>query len=102
MCNLSLKHLSKSTCANGRIVSIDWSQALAQPGVIGKIDHTDVKGINETSGCGLAKGDDEFMRSTHVTSCGQLIGGIVATSEKLARRAVHLVKGRNDTLYLCL
>lgn len=66
---------------------------MSQPGVIGKIDYNDIKGQNDTSGCGLPKGDDEFMRSTHVTSCGQLIGGIVAKSEKLARRAIKLVKG---------
>ena len=84
----------KSTCANGKIISIEWDEALRQPGVIGKIDYNDIKGQNDTSGCGLPKGDDEFMRSTHVTSCGQLIGGIVAKSEKLARRAIKLVKGK--------
>ena len=83
----------QSTCANGKIIDVDWEEALKQPGIIGKIDHTDIQGQNDTSGCGLPKGDDEFMRSTHVTSVGQLIGGLVATEEKLARRAIKLVKG---------
>ena len=38
-----------STNANAKIISIDCESALKVPGVIGKIDHTDVKGDNNVS-----------------------------------------------------
>ena len=36
-----------SSKAHARIVSIDWSSALAMDGVVDKVDHTDVPGPNK-------------------------------------------------------
>ena len=38
--------------------------------------------------------DEEFFRSKTVESCGQIIGAVIAVSEKIARRAAKLVKVR--------
>ena len=35
-----------STKAHATIKSVDWSKALAMPGVVDKVDHTDVPGTN--------------------------------------------------------
>lgn len=74
-----------SNNANGKIISIDWSDAEKLEGVIGPVSYVDVQGQNEI-------GDEEFFRSKTTTSCGQIIGGIVAFNEKIARRAAKLVK----------
>ena len=74
-----------STHAHARIVEIDWSEAEKVEGVLGTLSYKDIPGSNEID-------DEEFMRSETVTSCGQIIGGIVAIDEKIARRAVKLVK----------
>ena len=50
------------------------------------------------TGVNPAQPDDEFMRSTHVTSCGQIIGGILAEDEKTARIAIKLVKVKYEDI----
>ena len=77
-----------STNANAKILNVDWSIAEAIDGVIGHVDHTDIIGENSTTGAHGFMNDDEFMRSSNVSSCGQIIGGLLATSEKVGRQAI--------------
>ena len=77
-----------STNANAKILDVDWSAAEALDGVVGYVDHTDVIGENSTTGAHGFMNDDEFMRSSNVSSCGQIIGGLLAKTEKVGRQAI--------------
>jgi xanthine dehydrogenase/oxidase len=71
--------------AHAKIKSVDFSAADAVEGVVGHVWHKDVKGENKIN-------DEEYFREELVTSCGQIIAGVLAIDEKIARRAARLVK----------
>ena len=77
-----------STNANAKILSVDWSAAEEIDGIIGHVDHNDIIGENSTTGAHGFMNDDEFMRVSDVSSCGQIIGGLLATTEKVGRQAI--------------
>ena len=54
-----------STKAHATIKSVGWSRALAMPGVVDKLDHTDVPGANVT-GFPVSAADEETFVSTTV------------------------------------
>ena len=54
-----------SSEAHGIILGIDWSEALQMPGVVDKVDHTDVPGSNLT---GHVIKDEEIFASEKVRS----------------------------------
>ena len=54
-----------STKAHATIKSVDWSRALAMPGVVDKLDHTDVPGANVT-GFPVSAADEETFVSAKV------------------------------------
>lgn len=62
--------LVQSTKAHADIVSIDWSAALAMPGVVDKIDHTDVPGSNAT-GLPVANDEEIFISKTVREHCNE-------------------------------
>ncbi|KAK3105960.1 hypothetical protein FSP39_009635 [Pinctada imbricata] len=84
-------HLSPvcSTKAHAKIISVDASEALAMPGVVGYYDHTSVIGQNKF---GVLVPDEELFASEEVLCYGQMIGVIAATSEAIAKKASGQVK----------
>ncbi len=54
-----------STCALGEVVHVDWQAALACPGVVDKVDHTDVPGKNMI---GVQIQDEEVFATKSVSS----------------------------------
>ena len=85
-----------STNANAKILTVDWSAAEEIDGIIGHVDHTDIIGENSTTGAHGFMNDDEFMRASNVSSCGQIIGGLLATSEKVGRQAIKRNRYKNN------
>ncbi|KAK3106243.1 hypothetical protein FSP39_015904 [Pinctada imbricata] len=84
-------HLSPvcSTKVHAKIVSVDASEALVMPGVVGYYDHTSVIGQNKF---GVFVQDEELFASEAVLCFGQMIGVIAATSEAMAKKASRQVK----------
>ncbi|XP_063789020.1 aldehyde oxidase 1-like isoform X2 [Pseudophryne corroboree] len=75
-----------STKAHAKIVSIDASDALKQPGVVDVIRAKDVPGVNDISGQGPLFSEEE------VVCVGEIICAVVADTPEHARRAVTKVK----------
>ncbi|KAK6190506.1 hypothetical protein SNE40_002363 [Patella caerulea] len=76
-----------SSKARATLLNIDTSASLEIQGVIGYIDHSDIKGVNY-----LEVIEEQFLAVDEVTCEGCLIGGIVATSSEIAREASKYVK----------
>lgn len=74
--------------AHAKILGVDPSEALRQPGVIRYVDVDDVPGRNAT---GPVIFDEEIFASEKVTCVGQVIGGIVAETQAQAQKAAQLV-----------
>lgn len=74
-----------SRIPHGEILKVDPTEALKVEGVTHFFTHKDIPGKNIING-------EEFLRVDKVTSVGQFIGLIVATSRDIARKAVKLVK----------
>ena len=84
-------YLGLSTIAKGRVVSIDFTQVLSNPGVIGVLQPHDIPGVNDVSPTG--KGDDPVF-ACDVAFCGQPIFAVVAETRNQARRAAKLARVR--------
>lgn len=91
--------LSTVTC--GIVESVDVSEALAMPGVVGYVDHNDMPGSiyvcqGETLvfAAGKVENDTTVSYYIHlqVHYWGQPVGAIVAETHETARRAASLVK----------
>eukprot|EP00095_Tigriopus_kingsejongensis_P005797 maker-scaffold88_size394946-snap-gene-2.26 protein:Tk05797 transcript:maker-scaffold88_size394946-snap-gene-2.26-mRNA-1 annotation:"hypothetical protein DAPPUDRAFT_313254" len=78
----------KSTIGNCTLDTVDPGPALAMPGVVGYVDHTDIPGLNSTDG--LEETDVIFTPGS-VSYAGQAIGLIVADSYEHAREAAQKV-----------
>lgn len=74
--------------AHAKIVSIDYSSALAAPGVVAVYDHRHVPGSNIT---GIFDDEEVFATNT-VRFVGQIIAVVIAESQILAQDAAKLVK----------
>ncbi|KAK2141206.1 hypothetical protein LSH36_1140g00006 [Paralvinella palmiformis] len=83
-----------STVSRGKIVEVDPSLALQQPGVVDYISHRDVPGSNITG----PFADEEVFASEKVESQGYIIGAVLADDQQLARRAANMVKIRYEEL----
>ncbi|KAM5280162.1 aldehyde oxidase 2-like [Ctenodactylus gundi] len=77
--------LVTSTRAHAKILSVDWSQALELPGVVGVITAEDIPGTNGTE-------DDKLFAVDKVLCVGQVLCAVVAETEVQAKRAVDGVK----------
>ena len=73
-----------------KIVSIDYSAALALDGVIGSVDANDIQGTNEMMQMWQKEHCDRAFATDKVTSTGQIIAGIVGTSKRIAQKAASL------------
>ncbi|CRK86175.1 CLUMA_CG000058, isoform A [Clunio marinus] len=79
-----------SVKSHAKIISIDASEALAQPGVHAFYSSKDLTAQQNT--VGPVFHDEELFIKDIVTSCGQTIGAIVAENQILAQKAARLVK----------
>lgn len=83
---------------NGRIISIDDSEAMAMPGVVKVLTAKDIKGDNLIKlglGHPKAKGngiDREVLNSEKVYRYGDIVALVAAKTQKLAREAAKKVK----------
>ncbi|CAL8074582.1 unnamed protein product [Orchesella dallaii] len=85
-----------STRPHANILSVDFSEALKVPGVVGTVTHKDIlEGKNKF---GLVEKDEEIFASSKVTCNGQIIAGVLATSREAGTRAAGLVKVEYDEL----
>ena len=73
-----------SPIAHGTITSVDYSKALAIPGVIKIITHEDIPGENQIGGI---IPDEQLFSSTEVHFVGQPIALIIAESDQIAFEA---------------
>lgn len=86
----------RSPYSHARIVSVDSSRAEQLPGVLGVIHsgkHSDYKVHIEAS-----TADNEFIATDRARFDGDLLGMIVATDERTARRAAELVEVEYEPL----
>ncbi|OHT12123.1 Xanthine dehydrogenase [Tritrichomonas foetus] len=79
----------RSSIPHGRIISVDYSQALSISGVIAKIDKNDVIGPNFNGD--IFTGEHVFA-DDEVHFVGQVIALIVAKDPRIAKEAAKLVK----------
>lgn len=80
-----------STLAHAKIVSVDASKALAMPGVYTFASHKDLPSP-KANFWGSAALDEVFFAVDEVTSYGQPIGMIVATTKIVAQKAARAVE----------
>ncbi len=83
-------YLGVSDVAHGTLNSIDYTDVLAAPGVIGLITADDLTGSNDISPTG--RGDEPVFPTETIQFHGQPLFAVVAGSRMEARRAAELVK----------
>ncbi|MEJ2456826.1 MAG: xanthine dehydrogenase molybdopterin binding subunit [Novosphingobium sp.] len=79
----------QSSEAHARIVSLDLSDVLADEGVVAVFTAADIPGSNDVS---PFAGDDRLLADGEVTSHGQPVFLVAATSQRAARKAARLGK----------
>ena len=89
-----------STIARGRIVSIDTSEALAQPGVVAVLTHENAMKLADPIGAEARLSTDSQMpvlQGPEVHYYGQYVGLVVAETLEQAQYACRLVKYEYET-----
>ena len=86
-----------STKPHAKILSVDPSAALDIPGVADYVDHTDLPNP-QANWWGQPKSDELFFAVDEVTTAGQPIGVILATSAKIAEEGMRAVKVEYEDL----
>lgn len=86
-----------STVAHAKIISVDTSAALDIPGVQGFVDHHDLPNP-KANWWGAPKCDEVFFAVEEVTTAGQPIGMVIATSARIAEEASRAVKVKYEEL----
>jgi xanthine dehydrogenase large subunit len=87
-----------SPIAHGTITSVDYSKALAIPGVIKIITHEDIPGENQIGGI---IPDEQLFASTEVHFVGQPIALIIAESDQIAfeaRKCIEIKISKKDII----
>lgn len=84
-----------SPVAHGKLLSIDYNEALAIAGVMKIITAADIPGENQIGGI---IPDEELLASTHVHFCGMPIAIVVAETDEAARKAVKKIKADIEKL----
>ncbi len=82
--------------AHAKILSIDSSKAMALDGVVKFLTSKDLS--TDANKLGAILHDEQLFRSTEVTSAGQPLGLIVATTDAIAQRAAKLVDVKYEPL----
>lgn len=85
-----------STKAHAKIISIDETEAMRQPGVHRFFSAKDL--TEHQNQVGPIFHDDEVFASEKVITQGQVIGAIVADNQTIAQRAARLVKVEYEEL----
>ncbi|MFC6023273.1 xanthine dehydrogenase family protein molybdopterin-binding subunit [Plantactinospora solaniradicis] len=80
-------HPVQATIAVGRIVGVDTTAALAEPGVLAVLTHQDAARVASVEDPELLILQDDEVRYR-----GQFVGGVVAETSEVARRAADLVR----------
>uniref|UniRef100_A0A3B4Z5M9 Aldehyde oxidase-like n=1 Tax=Stegastes partitus TaxID=144197 RepID=A0A3B4Z5M9_9TELE len=78
-----------SSRAHARIINIDPSEALNQPGVVAFVSAGDVPGANRRL---WFNNPEELFAEEEVLCVGQIVGAVVAESREQARRAAQKVR----------
>jgi len=78
-----------SSIAHGKIISVDYKEALQKEGVIQILTYKDIPGENQIGGI---IPDEPLFADKEVHYQGQPIALVLATSEVIARTAIHLIK----------
>jgi xanthine dehydrogenase/oxidase len=86
-----------STKPHAKILSVDPSIALEIPGVVDYVDHTDLPNP-QANWWGQPKSDELFFAVDEVTTAGQPIGVILATTAKLAEEGMRAIKVEYEDL----
>ncbi|GKZ19135.1 hypothetical protein AbraIFM66951_004495 [Aspergillus brasiliensis] len=86
-----------STKAHARILNVDTSAAFDIPGVANYVDHTDLPNP-KANWWGAPNCDEVFFAVDEVTTAGQPIGMILATSAKIAEEGARAVKVEYEEL----
>jgi xanthine dehydrogenase YagR molybdenum-binding subunit len=80
-------HPVQATIATGRIVGVDTVAALAEPGVLAVFTHQDAARVASAEDAEVA-----ILQDGEVRYRGQFVGGVVAETSEIARRAADLVR----------
>ncbi|MCJ2186745.1 xanthine dehydrogenase molybdopterin binding subunit [Novosphingobium beihaiensis] len=93
----NMLHLAfgQSSEAHAKVVSLDLSQVLAAEGVVAVFTAADIPGSNDVS---PFAGDDRLLADGEVTSHGQPVFLVAATSQRAARKAARLGKVEYEPL----
>ncbi|XP_025200769.1 xanthine dehydrogenase [Melanaphis sacchari] len=83
--------------AYAKIISVDYTEALSQPGVVTIVDEKDLPGIRNMVGITPIKDDYIFAREK-VVNIGQIICGLVAVDPIIAQEAVKLIHVQYEEL----
>lgn len=83
-------YLGVSDVAHATLKSIDLSNVLAAPGVIGVLTADDIPGVNDISPTGL--NDEPVFPTETIQFHGQPLFAVVAETREAARRAAELAK----------
>lgn len=78
--------LVQSTVARGRVRAVDRAEALAHPGVVAVIDHTDAPRLADTSNGELA-----ILQDDRIGFRGQILALVLAETVEAAREGARLV-----------
>ena len=85
----------QSTIARGRVLSVDPSVALAQPGVVAVLDSTNAPRMQPDAGDPVLYVDPDptmnLLQGTDITYRGQIVAAVVARSLETSREAAELV-----------
>jgi xanthine dehydrogenase YagR molybdenum-binding subunit len=76
----------QATIARGRVVTVDPAAALAQPGVLAVLDHTNAPRLRPSD-----EADMSVLQTAEVAFRGQVVALVVATSLETAREAAGAV-----------
>ncbi|XP_060840095.1 xanthine dehydrogenase isoform X2 [Rhopalosiphum padi] len=83
--------------AHAKIISVDYTEALSQPGVVTIVDEKDLPGSRNMVGIMPIKDDYVFAREK-VVNFGQIICGLVAVDPITAQDAVKLIHVQYEEL----
>lgn len=87
-------YLGLSTCAHGKIISMNLDAVRRAPGVIDVLTKDDIPGENDVSPTGLH--DEPVFADAEVQFYGQPMFAVIAETRDQARRAAHLAKVEYD------
>ncbi|MGI9379287.1 MAG: xanthine dehydrogenase molybdopterin binding subunit [Methyloligellaceae bacterium] len=88
-------YIAMSTCAHGRITSMDLSEVRKHPDAVCVLDADDIPGVNDVS---PIAGDDPVFASDIVQYYGQSLFAVAANSIELAREAASLANVKYEVL----